>query len=108
MGSEIIQMPNGMDGSIQKVLRFDDGKTLEFAENKTELWLHSWHCPSRGREALDIMTDYAKERGLRIIVPTVLNMKLMKILLDNRFVPEQRWEPIVNEYLDLMVNNNDR
>jgi hypothetical protein len=103
----IIQLPDGEDESVQKVLRFSDGKTLEFAESNDELWLHSWHCEGQGKNALKIMENYAKERSMKIIVPTILNVKLMMILLNNGYTYETRYEPIVEEYLDLMVKNHE-
>ncbi|RLG45348.1 MAG: hypothetical protein DRN81_02160 [Thermoproteota archaeon] len=103
MPGRIIENGRGMDNSIQKVLVFDDGKELEFAEDSKELWLHTWHCEGHGREALAIMERYANKKNLNIIVPTVLNGKLMKILTDNNFKPETRYEPIIRENLELMV-----
>ena len=96
------------DSSKQYDLISETGNFVHFAVLDNELCAHTWHCPNEGRVFLEELERYAESKGLKLTIPTVINPKLQKILLDNGYHTTQiEWfpEPDCFELVDIWVKN---
>ena len=73
------------DNSLQyRMMSTNDGY-VEFATLDGEMCAHTWQCPGEGREFLKALEKYADSRKMKLTIPTVLNIRLEKIIKDNGY-----------------------
>lgn len=76
------------DNSLQYRMKANDNY-VDFATFDGELCAHTWQCPGQGREFLKALEEYAKNVKLKLTIPTVLNIRLEKILRDNGYTMKE-------------------
>lgn len=75
-----------IDGSKQYKMIHKDGGEMLFALDGDDLYPHTWICPGKGKLFLEKLEEIAKNWKIkRIIVPNVLNPKLISILENNGY-----------------------
>jgi len=76
------------DGSLH--YRMSKGESfVDFGVMNGEMAAYNWDRPGEGRIFLKALEDYAKEKKLKLVVPTVLNKKLEAILIDNGYTMKE-------------------
>jgi len=68
---------------------FSGNHYVDFGVLDGELCAYLWGCPREGRVFLKALEEYAERKGLKLTVPTVLSVKLAKILTDNGYKPKE-------------------
>jgi hypothetical protein len=76
------------DGSRQFNMVSDKNGVVQFATLEDEMCAHTWQCPTEGRAFLNALEQHAKNIKKELTIPTVINPKLVKILLDNNYYPK--------------------
>lgn len=81
----IVQHGSGPDGSEQFIMKSSSGGQVQFATLDEEMCAHTWMCPNEGREFLAALEEHAKNISKQLTVCTVLNPKLITILVENGY-----------------------
>ena len=83
----LIDLPVG-DGSLH--FRISKGENyVDFGILDGEMAAYMWECPGEGRIFLKALEEEAQKRKLKLTIPTVLNPKLEKILVDNGYTMKE-------------------
>ena len=62
---------------------------VDFGVINGEMAAYMWECPGKGREFLTALEIYSKDAKLKLTIPTVLNIRLEKILRDNGYTMKE-------------------
>ena len=86
----ISELTNMSIGDNSKHFRMTKGRNwVDFSILGGKLAVYMWECPSEGKVFLKALEKYAKKNKLKLIIPTVLNMHLEKILEDNGYTMKE-------------------
>ncbi len=88
------------DASLQYRMESENG-CVDFAILDGELCAHTWECPKEGREFLKSLEEYAKKKGLKLTIPTVLNPALAHILKTSGYKTEMVWVDCRDDFCEL-------
>lgn len=76
------------DGSLH--YRISRGENfVDFGVMDGEMAAYMWECPGEGRVFLKALEEQAQVRKLKLTIPTILNPKLEKILVDNGYTMKE-------------------
>jgi hypothetical protein len=82
----VTRVADGMDGSLQ--YEFTDSYwRVDACIEKGRIICHTWFAEGQGRTALAEIEKYAIRHELKVVVSTVINGALEKILRDNGYAP---------------------
>ena len=87
-----------IDDSPQYRISSDKGY-VDFAILNGEICAHTWRCPGEGRIFLRALEKYADELKMKLTIPTVLNPKLRKILIDTGY--STKYVPYMDDVYEL-------
>lgn len=83
----LVDLPIG-DGSLHYRLSKGESR-VDFSVLDDEMSAYMWYCPGEGRLFLKALEEQAQIRKLKLTIPTILNPKLEKILVDNGYTMKE-------------------